>query len=324
MPLVVQQLRGDCIESVHPVSIVAIRDAELVLAEGPDLVTAFRSASKPLQLAVSLAHLGDPADLRAEQLALGAASHGAEPRHLEVVQTILARFGCSADDLQCGAHPPMHLASAEQVLREGGSYTALHNNCSGKHAFMLAAAAHEGWALDYRPLEHPLQRHMVDRMRAWLGHEPTTAIDGCGVPTFVQPLSSAARGWAAIADAMAGESGESDDAWARRLHRVGWAMAEHPELTSGIGRLDLDVVRHASEPLAVKVGAAGLFCVAHPRTRTGIAIKVHSGVMEALPVAVAWALERVVPGVFEQPLEWELARVRNVVGRPVGRWLAAC
>ncbi len=314
----VRQHRGACVESTHSVSVVAVRDGEVIVSEGPDLETAFRSASKPLQLAVSLAHLGDPADLSTEQLAVGAASHSAEPRHLEIVRGILARFGRAETELRCGAHPPAHAPSAERVLREGGAYTDVHNNCSGKHAFMLAAAAHERWDLDYRPLEHPLQQHIHRRMTAWMDHAPTTGIDGCGVPTFVQPLSRAARAWATIARSM--HDPGAADPWSARLHRVGWAMATHPELTSGTGRLDLDIVRHAREPVAVKIGAAGLFCIALPGMRTGIAVKVHSGSTEALPVAVEWALGRLAPGVFERPASWELALVRNVVGREVGRW----
>lgn len=320
MSPVVRQSRGACVESVHPISVCAVREGELLFAEGPDLETAFRSASKPMQLAVSLAHLGDPADLSPQQLAVGAASHSAEPQHLQIVEELLARFGCVQEQLRCGAHPPMHTPSAERVLREGGSFTNLHNNCSGKHAFMLAASKREGWALDYREPEHPLQLDMRAQMSAWMQHEPSLVIDGCGVPTFVQPISCAARAWSQLATAMAEQDG---DAWQRRLHRVGWAMAGHPELSSGTGRLDVDIVRHAREPLAVKVGAAGLFCIAHPRSRTGITVKVHSGVSEALPVAVEWALARVLPQLFERPVDWELTLVRNVVGREVGGWTIA-
>ena len=212
----------------------------------------------------------------------------------------------------------MHVPSAEKILREGGVFTGLHNNCSGKHAFMLAAAAREGWDLDYRASTHPLQQHIRQKMTDWMDFAPSVAIDGCGVPTFVQPLSRAAQVWAELARAM--DAAKPEDPWTQRLHRIGWAMAENPLLTSGTGRLDLDIVRPATEPLAVKVGAAGLFCIARPLTRTGIAVKVHSGVSEALPVAVEWALAQVCPGLFERPVGWELALVRNVVGREVGRW----
>jgi L-asparaginase II len=315
--LEVRQLRGGCVESVHPVSVFAARDGSVVFSEGIDRETAFRSASKPHQLAVSLAHLGDPSDLSPRELAVGAASHSAEPEHLAIVRRLLARFDCSEDDLRCGAHPPAHAPSAERILRDGGAFTHVHNNCSGKHAFMLAAATREGWDRDYRAPEHPLQQHIHQRMSSWMGFAPSVAVDGCGVPTFVQPVSRAAMAWAAVAEAM---DREEPDPWSARLHRVGWAMAEHPELTSGTGRLDLSIVRHAREPMAVKIGAAGLFCIALPRARTGIAVKVHSGATEALAVAVEWALNRVSPGIFERPPQWELALVRNVVGREVGRW----
>jgi L-asparaginase II len=317
----VRQYRGACVESAHPVTAVAVRDGEALWSVGTDRETAFRSACKPHQLAVSLAHLGDPSDLRPEHLAVGASSHSAEPAHLTLVREILGRFACEADALRCGAHPPAHVPSAEAILRAGGSFTHLHNNCSGKHAFMLAAASREGWARDYRPEDHPLQRHIRQRMAEWMAFEPATAIDGCGVPTFLQPVSRAARAWSVLAAAMMDPS--PSDPWTRRLHRVGWAMSAHPELTSGTGRLDLDIVRHAREPLAVKIGAAGLFCVARPRDGTGLCVKVHSGSTDALAVAVAWALDRLDPHLFERPPRWELSLVRNVVGLEVGRWECA-
>ena len=317
------QTRGRCVESEHPFSAVAVREGAVVWHAGDDRETTFRSASKPLQLACSLATLGDP-EVPAEWLALGAASHSAEPVHLAIVSDILKRFGVPASGLRCGAHPPVHTPSAEAILRAGGAFTDLHNNCSGKHAFMLAAALHSGWAADYRPFEHPLQQRIAGRLAQWMEHTPAHAIDGCGVPTFIQPLSAVARSWEALALAMRSvERGSADDAWTARLGRIGLAMAAHPELTSGTGRLDLDVVRAAREPMAVKVGAGGLFCMALPGRETSVVVKVHSGAMEALPALVAWALSEAAPGAWREPDGWELRRVRNVVGREVGGWQVA-
>jgi L-asparaginase II len=106
-----------------------------------------------------------------------------------------------------------------------------------------------------------------------------------------------------------------------RLGRIGHAMARHPTLTSGTGRLDLDVVRASREPMAVKVGAGGLFCVALPGRDLGIAVKVHGGVMEALPALIAWTLETYAPEAWRTPDDWELLKVRNVAGREVGGWI---
>ncbi|MEZ4251107.1 MAG: asparaginase [Polyangiales bacterium] len=71
------------------------------------------------------------------------------------------------------------------------------------------------------------------------------------------------------------------------------ARWRHPELTSGTGRTDLDVVRHVREPVAVKIGAQGLFCLAFPERGLGVALKVHSGSGDALPAATSAVLSHV-------------------------------
>ena len=309
----VLQARGAYLESRHPFSVVALSPGAAPGLAGAPCSTTFRSASKPFQLATSLEVLGEP-EVDETWLAVGAASHNAEPRHLDIVQAILARFGVEASGLRCGAHAPMHVPSAEAVLRAGGAYSALHNNCSGKHAFMLAAARHAGWDLDYRPPSHPYQQRVLSKLTALAGEVTGTATDGCGVPTFFLPLEAVARSWLAVAEAMHAQSGT--------LGRIGWAMARHPELTSGLGRLDLDVVRNAREPMAVKVGAMGLFCMALPERRLSLAVKVEPGTSDALPAAVAWALDTFAPGAFAPPPDWALCQVRNVVGDVVGRWSA--
>jgi L-asparaginase II len=318
----VRQLRGDCVESVHPFSAFAFDDdGRAIVSVGDDRETAFRSASKPHQLAVSLSLLGAEADdLSPRHIAVGCASHSAEPEHLALVLEILARFGRSPSELRCGAHPPVHTPSAEAILRAGESFTDLHNNCSGKHAFMLAACGRAGFDSDYRPFDHPLQQRIAAQMTAWMDFAPRVVVDGCGVPSFVQPVSRAARAWQRLARAMA-EGERSDDPWTRRLHRAGWAMARHPEITSGTGRLDLVIARNARAPIAVKIGAMGLFCIALPEQRAGVAVKMHSGSGDALAVAIEWVLAAIDPALFVRPAPWEHAIVRNVVGAEVGRWL---
>lgn len=317
MPEIVQTRGGidgtlaTVIEARHPWSAAAVVDGQLVWQRGDDLETTWRSAAKPLQLAVCLELLGKP-NLRDEELAIGAASHSGEPSHLRWVREVLARFDVAEADLRCGTHPPVHEASAQAILRADGDFSAIHNNCSGKHAFMLAAAARQRWPLDYRPPEHPLQQRILAQVSAWTGCQPRLAVDGCGVPTFCLPLSAIARGWAVLAAAM------TPGAEPALLGAVGRAMAAQAWLTSGTGRLDESIVRHAAEPLAGKVGAQGLFCIALPQRRMGLAIKVHSGSSEALPAAVASALRQAAPGAWREPEAWRLREVRNVAGLLVG------
>jgi len=312
----IEQRRGAVVESVHPYSAYGV-DAQgrVVFATGPDLATTWRSASKPFQLETSLEAARDPA-VDAEDLAIGAASHSAEDAHVARVEALLSHFGLTVAHLRCGAHAPVHEPSATAILRAGGHFSAVHNNCSGKHAFMLAACVSRGWDLEYRPPSHPLQVRNRQRLEELCGGEAVLATDGCGVPTFGFPISGLARAWAALAHAMADANVNP------RLHAIGWAMARHPELTSGTGRLDLQIVRGAAEPMAVKIGAGGVFCLALPARRLGLAVKVHSGVGEALPAAVAATLAAAAPGAFVASADWALLRVRNVVGDVVGDFRA--
>ncbi len=300
-----------CVEARHPWSAIAVRSGQIVYQTGPDGRTPWRSAAKPIQLATCLELLGDPW-LRAEELAVGAASHSGQPIHVRWVREILARFDVAESDLRCAPHPPMHTGSADEVLRAGRPFTDIHNNCSGKHAFMLATAMRSGWSIDYRPPDHPLQRRIAARVREWAGVAPELALDGCGVPTFCLPLSAIARAWSVVAEAMA------DDLDRTRLGRIGRAMAEHPELTSGSERFDASVVHHARAPMAVKIGAGGVFCIALPDRGLGLAVKVWSGSTDALPAAVSRALAEVAPDAWMEPPAWRFVEVRNVAGRLAG------
>ena len=205
MPEILQTRGGyhgklaEVVEARHPWSAVAVVDGQVSWQVGPDLDTTWRSAAKPLQLAVCLELLGRP-NLSPEELAIGAASHSGEPLHLRWVREVLARFDVAEADLRCGTHPPVHEPSAHAILRSDGEFGPIHNNCSGKHAFMLAAAARQRWDLDYRAPDHPLQVRIAEQVRQWCGDPLRLAVDGCGVPTFCLPLTAIARGWAAVAE----------------------------------------------------------------------------------------------------------------------------
>ncbi len=317
MPVVVQT-RGDVAESRHPFAVAAAVDGKAHALFGDDEITPFRSAAKPFQLATSLALLGDP-DLADELLAIGAASHSGEPTHVSLAQAVLRQFDLDEGQLRCGTHAPTHNKSAAAVLRAGGKFSDIHNNCSGKHAFMLAAAKAVGAPLDYRPFDHPVQQQNVALLSELSGHPPQLAVDGCGVPTFCLPLSAIARAWSRLAAAMDAPSGEAS---ATRLAQVGWAMGRNPYLTSGTGRFDLSVAEAAKAPIVVKIGAMGVFCIAVPSLHLGIAVKVASGNTEALAPAVAYAFGKLAPKVWAEPEGWSHLNVTNVVGRVVGRWQA--
>ncbi len=315
MPRVVQR-RGGHAEGVHPFSAVAVQDGRVVGRLGEPIISTWRSAAKPFQLRASLAALGDP-ELPEDELAVGSASHTAEAVHLAVVRRILARFDRQERELLCFPHAPASRERADACIREGvAAWTDIHNNCSGKHAFMLAAAAARGWALDYRPPDHPLQRDIRARLVALCAAEPGHGVDGCGVPTFALEIAGFARAWAVLAQAAVGQGDPV-------LGRIAGAMLGHPMLVSGTDRLDRAVTRGAQEPLIIKIGAQALHCMALPDRRLGIVVKVHTGDESALASATRTALETFAPGAFERPDDWDRETVRNVAGVPVGDWIVA-
>ncbi len=309
MPSVVQ-LRGGHLEAVHPFSAVTVRDGEIVGSMGEDWTTTWRSAAKPFQLWCSLEALGDPDDLSDRQLAVGAASHAGQPEHVALVRSVLRRFGVKESELSCGAHPPINDGAAAALYRSGGEVAPIHNNCSGKHAFMLAACHLQALPGDYRDPGHPLQERIESRIAAWAGARPEHGVDGCGVPTWVLPISAMARAWAAVAESFT--SGDE------RLARVARAMMNHPHLTSGTGRLDEELMAGRREGMVVKIGAQALFCMAFPDRRLGLVVKVHTGQSKVLGAAVEAALDHLAPGAWERPPDWPWCRVENVAGRLVG------
>ncbi len=326
-PMEILQTRGGHEETRHRARAVAVRDGRVVWASGPDVRSPWRSAAKPFQLWCSLEALGDPS-LSAVEVALGASSHAGQPAHLEGLRALQRRLQVDERELRCGAEPPLHRGSWEALLRAGGTPLDLHNDCSGKHSYFIAAARAQGWPSDYRAPDHPLQRRIAAFAALRAGEEIGLAVDGCGVPVICLSITGMARAWAWLAEAMAdgGDPWEGastpDDPGIARAARIGWAMAHNPWWTSGDGRLDLEIAEGARLPMVGKIGAGGVFCLALPTLRLGLAIKVLSGDDDALGLAVAETLRAVAPESWSPPPEWERPRVRNVVGLLVGERVA--
>jgi len=53
---------------------------------------------------------------------------------------MLAKAGVEVDALECGTHWPYNDAAIRALAARGESPSALHNNCSGKHAVLSASA----------------------------------------------------------------------------------------------------------------------------------------------------------------------------------------
>ena len=222
-------------ESVHYGAVV-LADAEgrvLASAGSPRVVTFMRSTAKPLQVLPLLeSGAADHFRLTPEEVAIAIGSHGGEPRHIEAVKRILAKIGLSEEFLMCGSHVPYHKPSARALEAANKRPTVLHNNCSGKHAGMLALAKFRGEPPEgYFRSEHAVQREILEAVSSMTGVPRESihlAVDGCSAPTFGLSLESAA---AAFARLLEPDRFPSARRYAAR--RAVEAMVSHPEMVAG-------------------------------------------------------------------------------------------
>ena len=208
-------------------------------------------------------------------------------QHIERVAALLRRLGLSEDHLHCGPHPPFDIESARVLSCAGRLPGRLHNNCSGKHAGMLALALHHGWPIEgYERLDHPVQRRLQESLGFWMDHEPEDhhwALDGCGVPTPRMPLHEMARAYSRLAR----QARRGNEAAAAVVS----AMTSFPELTSSPGRVPLQIMQATNGRLLAKEGAEGVLCVAAVDDDWGLAVKVEDGAIRAVGPATVQLME---------------------------------
>ena len=162
-------------------------------------------------------------ELPIDLLAVVCASHGGEPSTSPTVRepagVVRAVRGRPRQHAGAAARAG---SAARAVLRAGGGPTSILQNCSGKHAGMLATCVVNGWPTEgYLDQDHPVQRVIDAYIAKAAGGVVHTGVDGCGAPTAMISLLGLAN---AVRDlAVRGEA----------TYR---AMSSRPELVDGSGR----------------------------------------------------------------------------------------
>jgi L-asparaginase II len=263
--------RSGVVESVHRGSVVVIDSDGATRSWGDAGQPIFpRSSNKPLQ-AVGMVRSG--LDVEADWLALAAASHSGERKHVELVRQMLAAADLDESALQCPADWPLDEA-AKLAASEPRRITM---NCSGKHAAMLLTCVTNGWPTEtYLDPTHPLQVAMRGAVGTEAGEQvAASGVDGCGAPLFAISLTGLARAFAGIASSTSGPQ-----------QLVADAMRARPDLVAGTGR-SATTLMSAVPGLIAKDGAEGVYAAALPDGRA-VALKIDDGAQRATePVLVA-------------------------------------
>ncbi len=268
----VECTRGSVVESLHH-GALAVHS----MRRGPGLTLGDvhraiypRSTLKPFQ---SVAMVRAGLDLPEDLLALSAASHSGARAHRDGARRILQQHGLRSADLRNAADLPYGAEDREAYLRAGGVRSRLVQNCSGKHAAMLATCVVNGWPLhDYLHTEHPLQQHVLRTLGEFLG-EPAgpVTVDGCGSPLPPYPLAAVAQGFARLVGPRADEPERA----------VVAAMRAHPHLVAGEGR-DVTALMRAFPSIVVKDGAEAVQLLGLAGSGVAVAIKIADGSDRAL------------------------------------------
>lgn len=324
-------IRGNTVESIHRGHLIILTgEGDVLHSSGnPKTVSYIRSSAKPFQ-AMPFITSGacDEYMFSEEELALACASHSGERIHVRIAEQMLLRTEMYEAYLRCGAHLPFNEKEAERMLRENEQPTQLHNNCSGKHAAMLAVAKHiEADLQTYEELDHPVQQLILEAMAAFTeipANKIKIGVDGCAAPNFAIPVYAMAKSFLNLVS----PPDEIDPKLRDAAARIVSAMVKFPELIGGTERLDTMLMQAAPEQIISKVGADGVWlCAVLPCEKwpkgLGIALKIEDGDdRRARPVVAVEVLRQL--GILESDSLPEVSpmAIKNRRGDVVGEVVA--
>jgi L-asparaginase II len=251
--------RGQIVESVHYGSIAVVDSTGKLIASygDPQTVAFLRSSAKPFQVLPFVERGGaEYFQFTPRELSLACASHEGSDMHVQAVIALQNKTGVEEAYLQCGAHLPSDVDELKALIVQDKQPRTNHNNCSGKHTTMLAHARMRGLPLEsYLDINHPIQQDILvsfAEMCLLAVDQIQLGIDGCSAPNFAVPLYNAAYGFARLCD-----PNELAETRASACRKVTSAMTSHPEMVSGYGEFDEQLMKAGAGKIVCKRGAEG-------------------------------------------------------------------
>jgi L-asparaginase II len=279
-PILVEVYRANVLESFHRgVICVVNKKNEVIFSKGNvEQICYPRSAMKFIQVLPLLVLGGmEKFDFTLQEIAIMCGSHNAEQEHLAVVDSILSKIGLDKYDLFCGPQYPSSKHDADQLIRENKKPEHIHNNCSGKHAGMLALCQIMNLPIqDYIQPNHTIQQLILDyveKIYEYPKEKMVTALDGCSAPIYSIPVLNQAIGFKNLV------SNNYEEKLANACKIVVEAVSKYPFLVAGSKRYCTDMMQITAPQIIGKTGAEGIFCMSLTEQKLGVCIKIDDGKM---------------------------------------------
>ncbi len=282
MAILCRVTRGDLTESVHVAFAVVVDDSgEIIYSTGdPYYLTCIRSSLKPFQAAAVIeSGATEKYNFEDKELALMCSSHEGEDFHIEVARSMLEKLNFKDHDYECGSHYPFNENIRTNMILKRKKLSPISNNCSGKHAGMLALAKYlEVDKKGYVDKNHAVQKYIINYIKKLnIAENLPLEIDGCSAPTPFMTLESIARLYQLLASANTDE-----------FKKVFSVMSKYPEFIGGTNNFDSIFIKALRGRGITKIGAESVRGISLKKKEggsIGIAIKILDGNSRALPLA---------------------------------------
>lgn len=321
--ILVKVSRGPLVENIIRGDIIVLGPSGRMLVHCGDgqKVSYMRSAAKPLQAASAVERgIMEAFSLTPEELSVMCGSHNGEDFHVRVIASILQKIGLDESYLQCGTDYSINHAIREKRIAMGVEKRSIYNNCSGKHAAMLALCVKEGFDVrNYYLPDHPVQRIILRGVSEYTGiaeKDIVTGVDGCGVPVFAVPLCNMALAYMRLANPDLLPEHKQAAASA-----ITAAMTAYPLMVAGTGDFSTSLMEATRGRIIGKMGADGVYCSAVLGGEVALALKIEDGNMAALAPVVLQAY-RALGALSDQEYRslehFAVREVFNCLGEKVG------
>jgi L-asparaginase II len=279
-PILVEVYRANVLESFHRGAICVVNENnEVIFSKGNvEQICYPRSAMKFVQVLPLLVLGGiEKFDFTLQEIAIMCGSHNAEQEHLTVVESILSKIGLDKNHLYCGPQYPSSKRDSDQLIRDNKKPEHIHNNCSGKHAGMLALCQLMNVPIhDYINPVHAIQQlilEYVEKIYEYPKEKMVTALDGCSAPIYSIPVLNQAIAFKNLV------SNNYEEKIANACKIVVEAVSKYPFMVAGSKRYCSDMMQITAPQIIGKTGAEGIFCMSLPKQKIGVCIKIDDGKM---------------------------------------------